>query len=76
MYPPVGVSGPTIMNTYVGVSGFKRLARHEDLYMTDTFHTTYSYTPGAPLRIADIKNMGKHLAPEELRISPWAMGTT
>ena len=29
------------------------------------------YTLGPPLRIADIKNMGKDFAPEDLRICPW-----
>ena len=29
-----------------------------------------SYTFGPPLRIANIKNMGKDLAPEKLRICP------
>ena len=30
----------------------------------------FDYTLGPALRIADIKNMGKDLAPEELRICP------
>ena len=33
-----------------------------------------AYTLGPPLRILHVKNMGRILAPERLRICPWAHG--
>ena len=34
-----------------------------------------NYTLGSPIRIPNYKNLGVDLAPEELRICPWAVGT-
>ena len=42
-----------------------------DGQLTCTYMYMDMYTLGPPLRIPDIKNMGRDLAPEELRICPW-----
>ena len=33
------------------------------------------YTFGPPLRTPNVKNLGKDLAPEQLRTCPWIVGT-
>ena len=58
------------------VVAFVSCARASVTKELDPFATSlqYDYTPGSPLRIADIKNMGKVLTLRALRICPWHRG--
>ena len=60
---------PRRVTVHADVDRDRRLARRvrDDSVESDTL--------GSPIRIPNYKNLGVDLAPEELRICPWAVGT-